>query len=266
MLETTSGKLTEGANRTAVAEDGQVAARRTQYVRDLVSPLSKDGTSALSKDETIGFISLYLTVGSGDIDDEEADSISDAADPARDAGLEVSAGGYLGSQLSEPSTRLSEIVGIVAAMIVLVFVLGTVMAMVMPIGTALLGVFSGLAVVGVVGTVIVVPSIAPTLAIMLGLGVGVDYSLFIVTRYRRLLEDGHPDPGGGRAGRGDLRRRRRLRRQHGDPLAALPLFRRDPAGARPRLLVGDRGGRGDRRGADVPPRGPDAARRPASTR
>jgi RND superfamily putative drug exporter len=73
-------------------------------------------------------------------------------------------------------------------------VLGTVMAMVMPITTALLGVFSGLAVLGVAGTAVVVPSIAPTLAIMLGLGVGVDYSLFIVTRHRRLLEDGHPVP------------------------------------------------------------------------
>jgi putative drug exporter of the RND superfamily len=191
VLETTSGKLTAGANRTAVQKTVK-SLRANAYVNDVISPLSQDGSSALSKDKTIGFISLYLTVGSGDIDDEEAESISDAADPARDAGLEVSEGGYLGSQLSEPSTRLSEIVGIVAAMIVLVFVLGTVMAMVMPIGTALLGVFSGLALVGVVGTVIVVPSIAPTLAIMLGLGVGVDYSLFIVTRYRRLLEDGHP--------------------------------------------------------------------------
>ena len=191
VLETTSGKLTEGADRTAVQKTVK-SLRANQYVRDLISPLSQDGSNALNKDETIGFISLYLTVGQSGLDDEKAESIAAAADPASEAGLEVSEGGYLGSQLSEPSTRLSEIVGIVAAMIVLVFVLGTVMAMVMPIGTALLGVFSGLAVVGVVGTVIVVPSIAPTLAIMLGLGVGVDYSLFIVTRYRRLLEDGHP--------------------------------------------------------------------------
>ena len=191
VLETESGKLTDGANSTAVQKTVK-SLRGNEYVRDLVDPLSADGKDSLSKDGTIGFISLYLTVGSGDITDEEAESISDSADPARDAGLEVSEGGYLGSQLSAPSTRLSEAVGIFAAMIVLVFVLGTVMAMLMPIGTALLGVFSGLALVGALGTILVVPSIAPTLAIMLGLGVGVDYSLFIVTRYRRLLEDGQP--------------------------------------------------------------------------
>ncbi len=191
VLQAPTGKLTEGANRTAVQKTVK-SLKANRYVRDLISPLSHDGSTELADHDTIGFISLYLTVGPGEITDDEADEIFAAADPAGVAGLDVSAGGYLGSQLSEPSTRLSEIVGIVAAMIVLVFVLGTVMAMVMPITTALLGVFSGLAVVGVVGTVIVVPSIAPTLAIMLGLGVGVDYSLFIVTRYRRLLEDGHP--------------------------------------------------------------------------
>jgi len=191
VLEAPSGKLTTGDNRTAVQKTVN-SLKRTRYVRSVISPLSQQGSNQLADHQTIGFISLFLTLGSGDINDEEADEIFAAAGPASDAGLDVSAGGYLGDQLSEPSTRLSEIVGIVAAMIVLVFVLGTVAAMSMPITTALVGVFSGLAVIGVAGAAIVVPSIAPTLAIMLGLGVGVDYSLFIVTRYRRLLDDGHP--------------------------------------------------------------------------
>jgi RND superfamily putative drug exporter len=190
VLEAKRGKLTSGANKTAVQATVKEL-KANQYVRKLVSPLSSEGSSTeLAKHDTIGFISLYLTVGSGDITDEEADSVFDAADPARNAGLEVSAGGYLGSQLSDPSTRLSEIVGIGAAMVVLVLVLGTVLAMVMPITTALVGVFSGLAVVGIIGAAIAVPSIAPTLAIMLGLGVGVDYSLFIVSRYRALYDSG----------------------------------------------------------------------------
>ncbi len=189
VLESTSGKLTEGANATAINKTVK-ALKANEYVQKAISPLSSKGSSALADHDTIGFISLYLTLSSGDLQDDEADSVFDAADPARDAGLEVSAGGYLGDQLSSPSTRLSEIVGIVGAMIVLVFVLGTVLAMVMPITTALLGVISGLSVIGVIGAAIAVPSIAPTLAIMIGLGVGVDYSLFIVTRYRKLLADG----------------------------------------------------------------------------
>ena len=189
VIQSTGGKLTAGANQTAVQKTVDDL-KANQYVRSLVSPLSKEGKSQLAEHDTLGIVSLNLTLGSGDLDDEAAESVFDETTPASDAGLEVSAGGYLGSQLSTPSTRLSEIVGIVAAMIVLVFVLGTVLSMVMPITTALAGVFSGLGLIGVLGSALVVPSIAPTLAIMLGLGVGVDYSLFIVSRYRALFDGG----------------------------------------------------------------------------
>jgi RND superfamily putative drug exporter len=189
VVQAASGKLTSGANEKAVQQTVKNL-KGNEYVHKVISPLSSEGSDQLAEKDTLAIISLYLTLGSGDLTVDEAEEIFDEAAPAGAAGLDVSAGGYLGAQLSDPSTRLSEVVGIVAAMIVLVFVLGTVLAMVMPITTALLGVFSGLALIGVLGTVIVVPSIAPTLAIMLGLGVGVDYSLFIVTRYRKLLEDG----------------------------------------------------------------------------
>ena len=193
VVEAPSGSVTSSSNQAAI-EATVKSLNEDEYVRQAVDPFSDQGAGAISQDGTTAIVSTYLTLGPGDIDDDQANEIFDSTAPASDAGLEVSAGGYLGTQLSQPSTRLSEIVGIVAAMIVLVLVIGTVAAMAMPIGTALVGVISGLAVVGVVGTVLVVPSIAPTLAIMLGLGVGVDYSLFIVTRYRRLLEDGHPVP------------------------------------------------------------------------
>ena len=145
VVQANSGKLTEGANKTAV-EKTVDALKANQYVRSVVSPLSNEGSTSLAEHDTLGIISTNLTLGSGDLDDEAAESVFDETAPASDAGLEVSAGGYLGSQLSSPSTRLSEIVGIVAAMIVLVFVLGTVLSMVMPIATALVGVFSGLGV------------------------------------------------------------------------------------------------------------------------
>src|SRR5690606_30016083 len=139
-----------------------------RHVHSVIDPFSAQGASQISSDETIASIAVFLKPGPGDLDDEEAQEVFDRTKRASNAGLEVSAGGYRGSQLSQPSTRLSEVVGIVAAMFVLVFVIGTVGAMVMPISTALLGVFSGLAVVGLAGSLIVVPSIAPTLAIMLG--------------------------------------------------------------------------------------------------
>jgi RND superfamily putative drug exporter len=189
VVESAGDKLSQGANKTAVNETVK-RLKANEYVRSVVNPLSNAGSDSLAEHKTLGIISVNLTLGSGDLDDDAASSVFDATAPASDAGLEVSAGGYLGSQLSTPSTRLSEIVGIVAAMIVLVFVLGTVLSMVMPITTALAGVFSGLGLIGFLGGVIVIPSIAPTLAIMLGLGVGVDYSLFIVSRYRALFDGG----------------------------------------------------------------------------
>jgi RND superfamily putative drug exporter len=78
------------------------------------------------------------------------------------------------------------------AIIVLLFAFGTAVAMTLPIVTALFGLGTGLALVGLAGHVISVPSIAPTLGTMLGLGVGIDYALFIVTRHLGFMKDGHP--------------------------------------------------------------------------
>ena len=180
VLRATKGKLTD--DRDAL-EQTVKALQANRYVNRAADPQFANG-------DTLGFIPVFLTAGPGDLQADEAQEILDAAAPAAKAGIDVSAGGYLGTVLSQPSTRLSEIVGIVAAMIVLVFALGTVAAMLLPITTAVIGVVSGLAFVGVLGTAIVVPSIAPTLAVMLGLGVGVDYALFIVSRYRQLLDEG----------------------------------------------------------------------------
>ena len=108
----------------------------------------------------------------------------------RKAGIEVSAGGYLGQQLSSPSTRTSEIIGVIGALIILLFAFRTFVAAPLPVTTAIVALASGLAIVGLAGHAIDVPSIAPTLGIMLGLAVGTDYSLFIISRHLRFLEEG----------------------------------------------------------------------------
>jgi RND superfamily putative drug exporter len=191
VLEASKGTtLTDATNVTAI-NDAVESLSKNSNVANAVSPLM-EGSKALSADATIGFISLTLTESSDDLDEDEAKTVLADADTARRQGdIKVSAGGYLGTQLSTPGTRASEVVGIVAAMIVLLFALGTLTAMTMPITTAIVGVFGGLAVIGALGTGFQVPTISPTVAAMLGLGVGVDYSLFITTRHMRLLRDGH---------------------------------------------------------------------------
>jgi RND superfamily putative drug exporter len=102
----------------------------------------------------------------------------------------VETGGQLGQKLSKPATESSELVGIIAAMVILTLTFGTVAAMAVPILTAILGLLATLAIVRMLGHVATVPSVAPTLATMIGLGVGIDYALFIVTRHFRGLDDG----------------------------------------------------------------------------
>ena len=99
----------------------------------------------------------------------------------------VATGGQLGQKVSKPKTESSELVGIIAACVILAFTFGTVVSMLLPILTAICALLSTLAIIRILGHAIEVPTVAPTLATMIGLGVGIDYSLFIVTRYFRWI-------------------------------------------------------------------------------
>ena len=92
-------------------------------------------------------------------------------------------GGQLGQKVSKPATESSELIGILAAMVILTFTFGTVVSMLMPILNAIIGLAAALAIVEILGHVMTVSTVAPTLATMIGLGVGIDYALFIVTRH-----------------------------------------------------------------------------------
>ncbi|HET8975009.1 MAG TPA: MMPL family transporter [Solirubrobacterales bacterium] len=189
VIETESGTLTSGSNKQAV-EDTVKSLKANENVQDAISPYSQQGAADISADGKIAYIAVALTENSGDLTEDESNSVLDSAEPARKAGLEVSAGGYLGDDLSNPSTRASEVIGVVAALIILLFAFRTFTAAPLPVTTAVVALLAGLAVVGLGGHVFNVPSIAPTLGIMLGLAVGTDYSLFIISRQMRLLDQG----------------------------------------------------------------------------
>ena len=155
-----------------------------------VSPFSEAGKNAISKDKKIAYISVTLTESQANLTDDEAQEVVDAEEPAEKAGLKVATGGYLGQAVSKADTESSEAIGLAAAVVILMFAFGTVTAMILPIVTAVLGLVASLAIIKLLGHVIEVPSVAPTLATMIGLGVGIDYSLFIVTRHKLQLKDG----------------------------------------------------------------------------
>jgi putative drug exporter of the RND superfamily len=189
VLQAHSGKLTDSKNKQAV--DSTVSSlKKAPHVIGVVSPLSSQGSAALTKDKNLGYISVTLDEGPSDLSKDQAQDIIDHTSPATDAGLRVETGGYLGQAVSKTSTESSEAIGLAAAVIILLFAFGTATAMFLPIVTAVLGLVTTLSIIKLLGHVVEVPTVAPTLATMIGLGVGIDYALFIVTRHKLQLRDG----------------------------------------------------------------------------
>ncbi|HEX4669785.1 MAG TPA: MMPL family transporter [Solirubrobacterales bacterium] len=183
------GKLTEAKYSAAIAE----TVKRLEALNDVnsaVSPVTPAGANFLSKDQRIGYIPVVLGIGPGEIDEEEAQRILDTAQPARAAGIHTAVGSYVGQQLSKPSTEVSEAIGLAAAVIILLFAFGTATAMMLPIVSALIGLACALSIIRLLEHVLQVPGVASTLATMIGLGVGIDYALFIVTRHKLQLAEG----------------------------------------------------------------------------
>jgi RND superfamily putative drug exporter len=189
VIEAPQGRLTQPQYAAAVAETGK-RLNSLGDVNSAVSPLSPQGANFLSEDQSIGYFPVVLSIGPGEIDEEEAERILDAAEPARKAGLETAVGSYVGQQLSKPATETSEAIGLAAAVIILLFAFGTATAMMLPIVSAVIGLACALSIIRLLEHVLEVPGVASTLATMIGLGVGIDYALFIVTRHKLQLADG----------------------------------------------------------------------------
>ena len=190
VLHAPNGKLTDSKYSSAVNQAAADLAKQPD-VASVVNPLTPEGASALSKDQATGYLTVGLKVSPGSLSQEQAqDIVNVAAEPAEAAGLEVQTGGQLGQKISKTGTESSELIGIIAAAIILTFTFGTVVAMLVPIITAIFGLLSTLAIIRLLEHAVTVPTVAPTLATMIGLGVGIDYALFIVTRHLRGQEDG----------------------------------------------------------------------------
>ena len=184
-----NGKVTDAENKQAIQESFK-AAKQLPHVYSATSPFSQQGQAQISDDKQTAFFTVLLDVGNEDVTEGLAQKFLDAAEPGRRAGMKVAAGGQIGSELSEPETHSSDVIGIFAAMVILTLTFGTLVAMGMAILPACLGLLVGLSVIGLLGHVTEVPSIAPTLATMIGLGVGIDYALFLVSRYRAHRAEG----------------------------------------------------------------------------
>ncbi|WP_369194268.1 MMPL family transporter [Streptomyces djakartensis] len=170
------------------------------HVLSAQNPLTEQGSSSGQSQQNVGPLSddrrtAYITVRfdqqPSTLGDGYLDGVDNAVQPLRSAGAEVEYGGPLG-ELARPDAddRVSELIGFGVAIVVLLIGFGSVVAVGIPLLTALISVVGGLAVLGLLALAFTFATVSPTLATMIGLGVGIDYALFLITRHRQNLIDG----------------------------------------------------------------------------
>ena len=161
---------------------------RAQHVTSVGSPYQLPGR--ISADRHIAFATVQFDVQASKIPRSEAKALMNDARAASGGGVSFYLGGNVVDNAETPEGGPSEGIGVLAAAIVLLISFGSVLAMGLPIVTALFGIVSGLSLIALVGHLVPAPSFAPVVASLIGLGVGVDYALFIITRFREVLRSG----------------------------------------------------------------------------
>ena len=161
---------------------------RAQHVTSVGSPYQLPGR--ISADRHIAFATVQFDVQASKIPSSEAKALMNDARAASGGGVSFYLGGDVVDNAETPEGGPSEGIGVLAAAIVLLISFGSVLAMGLPIVTALFGIVSGLSLIALVGHLVPAPSFAPVVASLIGLGVGVDYALFIITRFREALRSG----------------------------------------------------------------------------
>jgi putative drug exporter of the RND superfamily len=156
----------------------------------VVSPYSERGAGQIAQEGPLAGEVAYATVNlAADVDDTESGLIGTAIVDHAPAieGLDVEAGGEYLAEFEAPD---SELIGVAFAVVVLIVAFGSVLAMGLPIAVAAGGVGAGVAATVLLSNILPIPEPATLLSLMIGLGVGIDYALFVVTRYREGLHAG----------------------------------------------------------------------------
>ncbi len=165
--------------------------RDLPYVAGVVSPFTPQGAFQVSHDGHIAYLTVIFTTTSDLLPKSAVERVIHTAQAAARPGLIVALGGNPISGAVAASPGAAEGIGVTAAIIIMLVAFGSVVAMGLPIAIALVGLAIGIALQELLTHVLVIPTFSPELAIMMGLGVGIDYALLIVTRYRQNLAEGN---------------------------------------------------------------------------
>jgi putative drug exporter of the RND superfamily len=155
------------------------------HVAGVVSPYTPQAAGkAISSNGRIAFATVVFDEKANTLPKSAAENVVAAAKAARAPGLQIELGGLAIEQTEQEGFGLTTAVGLMAAIVVLLITFGSLIAMGLPIVTALFGLGTGLGLIALFTHVVDTPDFSSELAAMIGLGVGIDYSLFIVTRFR----------------------------------------------------------------------------------
>jgi RND superfamily putative drug exporter len=170
------------------------AQRANTHISGIVSPFDAQGARQVSSDRHVAFAEVHLDVISNDLPKSAGPAIEaavrNAAKPGGD--LQVAFGGFLFTPRTPPGG--TEAFGLLAAVIILLIAFGSLLAMAMPLFIAIFSIVIGLALIALLANVMEIAVFTNLITAMIGIGVGIDYALFIVTRYRQGLRDGlEPD-------------------------------------------------------------------------
>ncbi|WP_405944469.1 MMPL family transporter [Streptomyces sp. NBC_00932] len=188
-------KMTSAANKAEVKKvEGELSSGSHQ-ISSVTDPYQ---AKAVSKDGSTVYVQVSYKVSSMELTDQAKDSLQSTVDKAQHNGYTVEVGGD--ALQAMPETGPGEIIGVVLAAIVLIVTFGSLIAAGLPLLTALIGVGIGVSTITALANVLDLGNTTSTLAMMIGLAVGIDYALFIVSRFRAELAEGRePQEAAGRA-------------------------------------------------------------------
>ncbi|MFI9778831.1 MMPL family transporter [Streptomyces sp. NPDC051956] len=178
-------KITSAANKAEVTKTVADLGSGSKEVAAAADPFV---AKTVSKDGTIAYSSVSYKVSSMELKDADRDALQKTVDEARDSGLTVEVGGD--ALQAMPETGATEIIGVAIAAVVLVITFGSLVAAGLPLLTALIGVGIGVSSITALANALDLGTTTSTLAMMIGLAVGIDYALFIVSRFRAELAEG----------------------------------------------------------------------------
>jgi RND superfamily putative drug exporter len=185
----TTAPITAAANRATIG-DVVRDLRPLAHVVSVTSPLAANGGHQVASDGHIAYAVVQFDATTDLLPAAAVKAVVRTAEAADHHGFAVALGGSPISAVITAAPGPSEGIGVTAAILIMLLAFGSVVAMGLPIITALFGLGLGIALLELVTRLLVVPTFAPEMAAMIGIGVGIDYALFIATRYRQGIFEG----------------------------------------------------------------------------